>query len=78
MSDKEPRSYFLPDGRIIFPYLCNADFTARKWRIGVRSSRGKMVGIQWFKEIPEKRLSESKSLADLRAYAKEHGLRPAY
>jgi hypothetical protein len=78
MSDKEPRSFYLPDGRIIFPYLCNADFTARKWRIGVRGERGELRAIQWFKPIPGKRYSETESLADLRAYARAHNLEPAY
>lgn len=73
-----PRSYWLPDGKIIFVYMCNIEMYARKWRVGVRGERGELRAIQWFKPIPWKRYSEAESLADLRAYAREHNLEPAY
>lgn len=72
------KSFWLPDGRIIFAYLATMENYAPIWKVGVRSGRGDKSGITGFSGCNRRRHSEAESLADLREYARKNNLEPAY
>ena len=74
----EPRSYWLPDGRIIFARQYNDSSVVPNWRICVRLKRGKDSSVTRFKEVNRRFYSEYECQTYMRKFAKERGLEPAY
>ena len=74
----EMSSYWLPDGKIIFPYdTQNAHYPP--WVIGAREKRGEKTEISHYRS-PEfgRYITEKQARKALNAYAVKNGLTPAY
>ena len=77
----EPKSYWLPDGRIIFAAQFNKLAGDKpNWWIAVRQDRGNHNTMTKFKGAGRIKgyFTESECQFDMRKYAESKGLKPAY
>lgn len=75
---KKPTSYYLPSGKLLFPYNTYNNILP-PWVIGIRDKRGEGCNVSTFNIGKKSRFTnEEDAIRALRAYAEKHELTPAY